>query len=172
MGGKWRHGIMTALLIVGFAAATASIPSDAFAFGASSSEDRKIDAFRDGVRAVNAKDFARATQLFQAVVQKDPKNADAFNYLAYSQRNLGQLDAAMQNYNTALTIKPDHKGALEYQGELFLMMGNQTSAEGNLDKLTQACPHGCKEKDILVAAIARFKETKSSSNDPLPRLGY
>jgi len=34
------------------------------------------------------------------------------------------LVAAASYYNTALTIDPKHIGALEYQGELFIQLGD------------------------------------------------
>jgi len=157
-------------MLLGFALpltlSTLTLSTPAFAFGSATMESASDSRFTDGQRAVKAKDFGKAVQLFQGVVTSDPRNADAWNYLAYSQRNLGQLDDAMKNYNTALSIKPNHKGALEYQGELYLMLNNQAAAEANLQKLTEACKHGCAEKDTLQAALEHFKESKSSSAMP------
>ncbi|TAL02981.1 MAG: tetratricopeptide repeat protein [Rhodospirillaceae bacterium] len=170
-----RNDLLAIFFCLAVVAVALALSTDhAFAFGASSSEDEHVDKFRDAEKAVKAKDYNRAVQLLQDVLAENPNNANALNYLAFSQRNLGQLDDAMKNYNAALTIKPDHKGALAYQGELYLMLGNQPAAQANLDKLSQICKRGCQEKDALVAALAHYNEGQFLSNAPAttPGTGY
>ena len=96
------------------------------------------------------------------VIEWYPENAEALTLKAYSQRSMGLHEEAMENYNAALASDPTHKGALEYQGELYLMMGNQSAAEGNLIKLENLCPRGCEAHDTLQAAIERFKDGQVS----------
>jgi tetratricopeptide (TPR) repeat protein len=84
--------------------------------------------------------------------------ADALNLLGFSLRSADRNTEAMEKYNEALAIDPDHQGALEYQGELFLKMGDQDSAEANLEKLTELCPDGCEAHAILQTAIEKFKD--------------
>ena len=57
-----------------------------------------------------------------ALTKADAKNADAWNLLGFTYRKLGQLDDSDAAYLTVLSINPDHLGALEYQGELFITM--------------------------------------------------
>jgi tetratricopeptide (TPR) repeat protein len=64
----------------------------------------------------------------------------------------------MAMYTEALAIDPDHQGALEYQGELFLKMGDQESAQANLQKLLELCPDGCEALATLETAIEKFKD--------------
>jgi predicted Zn-dependent protease len=133
----------------------------ALAFGSSSGESSG-DQYKKAVKAVEAKDFATAeTLLTQYLAQKD-KDADALNYLAYSQRNLGKTEEAMANYVKALAIDPNHKGALEYQGELFLKLGNLAAAQANLARLEAVCKKKCEERDTLQAAIERAKDGQTS----------
>ena len=103
------------------------------------------------------------------VIEWYPENAEALTLKAYSLRSMGKHDAAMENYNAALASDPTHKGALEYQGELFLKMGNQESAQANLVKLEALCPRGCEAHDILQAAIERFKDGEVSWVPPTQR---
>jgi len=126
---------------------------EALAMGSSSDDD--LEAAEE---AIDEEEYAEAIDLLENVLSDDPGNPDAYNYLAYSQRHLDHLDAAMENYNRALEIDPDHKGALEYQGELFLLMGDRSSAEKNLGRLVSLCPRGCEEAEELQAAIERFKD--------------
>lgn len=100
------------------------------------------------------------------VLEWYPENAEALNLKAYSLRSMGRLDDAMEHYNAALASDPTHKGALEYQGELFLKLGDQDAAEANLQKLANLCPRGCEAHDILQAAIERFKDGEVSWTPP------
>jgi Flp pilus assembly protein TadD len=149
-----------ALMVAGFLVVTTS---SAWAYGSSSSSDEEIE---EAEEAIDRGDFEDAIDILSTVLADDPDNADAYNFLAYSQRNLDQFDVAMENYLRALELDPDHKGALEYQGELFLMMGEKAAAEANLVRLSELCPRGCEEHEELQAAIERFKDGNVSWQPP------
>src|SRR3546814_12754464 len=53
--------------------------------------------------------YAEAIPLLARVVAKDAKNADALNYLGYSNRQLGNNDAALTHYPAALALEPSHR---------------------------------------------------------------
>ncbi len=57
-------------------------------------------------------------------------------------------------YAKALDFDPNHKGALEYQGELFVELGQIDKAKANLARLVRLCPQGCEEREDLEKAIA------------------
>ncbi len=119
----------------------------------------------DYVRAkdlIKAWNYAAAVPLLQAVVAADAKNADAFNYLGYSQRKLGDRQAALTNYLRALALKPEHLGANEYLGELYLEMGQFEMAQERLKVLDGACFFGCEEYRELKAAIKAYRAKASS----------
>ncbi|MBM3534443.1 MAG: tetratricopeptide repeat protein [Alphaproteobacteria bacterium] len=104
--------------------------------------------------------YAEAIPLLDKVVKADAKNADAFNQLGYAHRKLNKLPEARAHYDKALEINPEHKGALEYQGEMFLMLDDLKSAEGNLVKLDKLCFFGCTEYTDLKKAITEYKRRK------------
>lgn len=54
-----------------------------------------------------------------------------------------------------MEIDPTHLGALEYQGELFLQIGDRTRAEANLALLEQLCGT-CEQQEDLALAIKTF----------------
>ena len=85
------------------------------------------------------------------------KDADIQNLLGFSHRKSGKLDEAAKYYKSALALDTKHKGALEYQGELFLMLGDKAGAEKNLKKLDKICWLGCSELDDLRTAIRNYK---------------
>ena len=57
-----------------------------------------------------------------------PKNADAYNWLAYAVRKNGDPAASIPIYEKALALDPKHRGAHEYIGEAYLAL--QRSAQG------------------------------------------
>ena len=57
----------------------------------------------------------------------------------------------------ALYLNPEHLGALEYQGELFLTLGDLKRAEWNLSRLKQLCSVVCEERDDLAEAIEAWR---------------
>lgn len=115
-----------------------------------------------GVKAVKAGDYARALTQLQKVVQTDPRNADAWNYVGFSHRKLKQFDQSLAAYQKALAINPDHRGANEYLGELYLMTGEPQKARERLAKLQSLCPRGCEEYDDLRKAIESYPSAKKS----------
>ena len=86
-------------------------------------------------------------------------SADWNNLMGYSLRKAdpGNLAEAERYYNEALRIEPRHRGALEYSGELYLMMGNLDMAEQRLAALDKACFLPCEEYTDLKRAVARYK---------------
>ena len=89
----------------------------------------------------------------------DSANADWNNLMGYSLRKGAKPDlaAAESFYDAALRIDPTHRGALEYSGELYLMLGQLPRAEQRLAALDKACLFGCEEYTDLKKAVERFK---------------
>ena len=131
----------------------------------SSSSSKKPAANSDyslAVKAVKAKDFERALTLLGRVVAKDPGNADAWNWIGFSRRNLERYDSALAAYRKALAIKPEHRGAIEYLGELYLRTGDLDKAKAELKKLDRICIFGCTEYRQLKSMIERYISGKKS----------
>lgn len=89
----------------------------------------------------------------------DRSSADWNNLMGYSHRKAKVPDyaAAERYYNEALRIDPKHKGALEYSGELYLMLNQLPQAEARLAALDKVCMLPCAEYTDLKSAIARYK---------------
>lgn len=132
--------------------------STAFAAGSSSSSsESKSGNFEKGVEAIEAANYKKAIKLFKKVVAEKPDNADAWNYLGFSNRKLKQFDQAMKAYQKALAIEPEHRGANEYIGELYLQTDDLAKAKKHLEILDDACTFGCDEFDDLKAAILAYE---------------
>ena len=89
----------------------------------------------------------------------DTGSADWNNLMGFSLRKAPTPDyaGAEKFYNEALRIDPKHKGAREYSGELYLMLGELPKAEQRLATLDKLCTFGCEEYTDLKKAIANFK---------------
>ncbi|MFO0997681.1 MAG: tetratricopeptide repeat protein [Alphaproteobacteria bacterium] len=156
--------IVTAVSLA-LALSLAGVAGESLAMGSStpSSAPAKPESdYSKGERAVKAKDYKGAIPLLEKVVASDPKNADAFNYLGFSHRKLGDKDKALANYKKALDIDPNHLGANEYLGELYLEMGDLPSAEQRLATLDKFCKT-CEETHELREAVEKFKKTGKAS---------
>lgn len=144
-----------------------ALASPAMAAGSSSSSkppatpNARSTDYDTGVKAVKAGDYQRALGLLHKVVQAEPRNADAWNYIGFSQRKLRHFDESLAAYQKALALNPNHKGALEYMGELYLDLGDMGKAREQLAKLHSLCPTGCSEYDDLSKAVAAGQATQS-----------
>lgn len=103
--------------------------------------------------AIYSGDYAGAMIPLQTVIVASPQNADALNLLGFASRKTGDLDSAARYYDAALAANPNHLGALEYQGELFILLGDIAAAEANLARLAAACG-ACDEHAELAEALA------------------
>ena len=83
----------------------------------------------------------------------DGSSADVVNYIGYLHRKLGKMAEAQMYYEAALHMKPDHRGALEYYGEWYCMMGNLDKARRNLARIAELYGTGTKEYLALAKMI-------------------
>ena len=102
---------------------------------------------------IASKNFSSALAALKIADRNYPNNADINNLLGYSARNLKQNKAAATYYTKALRINPNHLGALEYQGELFVVTKKISAAKSNLAKLKRLCGVNCEEYLDLKKAI-------------------
>ena len=112
---------------------------------------QKSRAYQRAVSYIKKSDYSAAIPLLRKELEKNPGNADAHNYMGYVLRKRNDLKNSAVHYKKALEINPKHLGALEYQGELFLTVGNLDLAKANLEKLDRLCWLGCDEYDDLKA---------------------
>ena len=106
---------------------------------------------------VYGKKYKKAEKRLISLEVKFPQNADIQNYLGFVSRKMDKLGKSDAYYKKALQINPMHKGALEYQGELFLQYKNVQKAKANLKLLERICGVNCEEYKDLKKAIESFK---------------
>jgi len=119
-----------------------------------SSPTKNLNSDLTAIRSLIAsKNFSSALASLKIADRNYPNNADINNLLGYSARNLKQNKAAATYYTKALRINPNHLGALEYQGELFMVTKKISAAKSNLAKLKRLCGVTCEEYLDLKKAI-------------------
>jgi len=111
--------------------------------------------YKDAEKLLYKEKYVAALKILKKITKAKPKNADAWNLQGFALRKTSQLEEAQVAYSKALELNPEHKGALEYQGELFITLGDIKAAKANLETLEALCPDGCDEKDLLEAALNR-----------------
>ena len=125
-------------------------PAASAADGAPASDAPDLRAVRAAIKAQNY-DSALAQLKVILVTSQHP---DVYNLMGFALRKTGDRAQAMVYYQKALAADPSHRGALEYQGELYVEIGQIDNAKANLAKLQKLCwPFGCEEQDDLKEAI-------------------
>ena len=107
--------------------------------------------------SLNKKDYKNSYKLAKNATVNHPNNADAWNYLGFSSRKLGKYDESEVAYKKALSIDPQHVGALEYYGELHLTLKQPEKAKLLLAELKTLCTMNCKEMKQLEKAIQNYE---------------
>ena len=118
-----------------------------------------------GVRAIDAKKYAEAIPMLQAVVNRDQANADAYSWLAYATSQNGDPAKAVGIYQQALMLDPKHRGAHENIGEAYLQLNDLASAKEHLARLDKLCFFPCSEYSDLKKAIQEY-EKKAGAGTP------
>ncbi|HUC61591.1 MAG TPA: tetratricopeptide repeat protein [Alphaproteobacteria bacterium] len=155
MHGKLSAALAAILILAGAGAA----PALAMDSGTPAATAPKADDYSEGVKAAHSGNYADAIGHLDKVVASDPKNADAWNMIGYSERKLGKFPESLDAYEKALAIDPNHLGANEYLGELYLQMGDMPKAEERLAKLDKLCGSDCVEYKTLKGLIDAKKKS-------------
>ncbi len=111
-----------------------------------------------GKKAIAEKNWSEAIARLRQAALREPDNPDLQNWLGYSHRNLKQYDLAFRHYRRAIELDPRHRGAHEYIGETYLIVGDAAGAERHLAALRAICLLPCDELTDLERAIADYRK--------------
>ena len=120
-------------------------------------DDNAPQILQDLILLLDEKNYEDALDTAKKAVKYYPDSADAWNFLGYTSRKMSLFEESKKAYTTALEIDPEHKGALEYFGELYLLINNLEKAEEFYSKLKKLCMFNCKELKKLESAISEYK---------------
>jgi tetratricopeptide (TPR) repeat protein len=112
--------------------------------------DKATRLYDEGRALAEASMHAEAMKKFEAANKERPNDPEILNMLAFTQRKVGQLDAAFENYRKALSLRERFPEAREYLGEAHV--------QAALEQARVLQGYGADgEKDLaeLVAAFAR-----------------
>jgi predicted Zn-dependent protease len=148
----FRVALVAATLLVGAADASMSV---AFAEDDTVAPDNAANPdYMAAKKLVDAADYTAALTQLAALDQETPNDPDVLNLIGFSLRKTGHPDQALEYYNRALAQAPDHLGANEYLGELYLEMKQPAKAAERLAVLQKACGD-CEEYEELKEKIAQ-----------------
>jgi len=152
--------ITFALAIISLSLASSGVLAAGDPGSSSRMETPKDPVLEKVAAATSRQDWTGAQSLLKDAVSKDPGNADYHNLYAYSIRKGPNPDMSLvfKHYNEALRIDPKHRGAHEYLGEAYLMVGNVAKAKEQLAALDRLCFFGCSEFSDLKKAIAEHEK--------------
>jgi Flp pilus assembly protein TadD len=146
------------LLVAG--GAVVSIPSAAMAVDTPTTREAPdLSAVRAKIKA---KEWNAAITDLNGMIDKGVQHADVYNLLGFSLRKSGDLKTAYTFYKKALDFDSEHKGALEYLGELYVQTGELAKARDHVVLLQKLCPQGCEELEDLQKALADASPPKTN----------
>ena len=144
-----------------FAASSGSSSSPSSSSGSYSSSNNDSNEienpFLKANQLINYKKFDEAHKILEALPDLGDR-AERYNLLGFTARKSGNLATAAEYYEKALYINSRHVGALQYQGELFITLGEIKKAKQNLVKIKKicwiwSCPTGIKLEAAIQKAI-------------------
>lgn len=107
------------------------------------------------VSLINKGEYEAAFEDLALTAAAAGPHPDITTYMGYTQRKLGNYDLAKSYYAMALDVAPNHKGANEYLGELYVETGELEKAKTQLAKLEEICSFGCIEENELRSWIVK-----------------
>ena len=142
------------------------LSSTSFAAGTSYDDDNSsvsaseqvTKLYNKAYELVYNKKFDKSIKLLEKIAKRKDlgeKKADVYNLLGFSYRKHSEpdLDKALESYKIALETNPEHLGAHEYLGELYITLGNMNKANEMLNNLEKIAGTGSMEYIKLKKAI-------------------
>lgn len=116
------------------------------------------------VATVKAGEYQKAISEFRSFIKTEKNNANAWNWLGYSERKNGNYKASLKAYKKALKIDKKHLRANEYLGELYLSTNKPRLVKKQLKRLAKYCGE-CEEYHLLSASIASYNDSDKTHEE-------
>jgi tetratricopeptide (TPR) repeat protein len=109
--------------------------------------------------------YSKALEEFIDAVSGQPKMYQAWNYIGFANRHLGNYDAALSAYAKALELNPNYPDAIEYRGEAYLGLNKIDDAKAAYMTLfAQSRPLA----DQLMTAMRRWTDARRADAQGVP----
>ena len=123
-----------------------------------SASEQVTKLYNKAYELVYNKKFDKSIKLLEKIAKRKDlgeKKADVYNLLGFSYRKQSEpdLDKALESYKIALETNPEHLGAHEYLGELYITLGNMNKANEMLNNLEKIAGTSSMEYIKLKKAI-------------------
>ena len=89
--------------------------------------------------------YEEAQRNLLIIIKKDQQDAEAYNLLGYTERQLQNYIIAINYYKMALNINKDYIGAHHYIAMAYLELDDLDKAKYHLDQLDLICLFGCED---------------------------
>jgi tetratricopeptide (TPR) repeat protein len=111
-------------------------------------------AYLAAVKLAQSAKYDDAIKAFNAL--NKPDDPRVLNWIGFSLRKMGNVEAALPYYDKALSKAPDFTPAHEYLGEAYLQMKDATKAKDQLAQIEKLCGNkSCEEYKDLSQSIAK-----------------
>ena len=114
----------------------------------SSKDDTKVDILIDKsmiLKFINQGEYKKAKNNLLVIIKKDEGDAEAYNLLGYTERQLQNYISAIKFYKKAIFINNDFIGAHHYIAMAYLELDDIEKAKYHLNQLDLICLFGCKD---------------------------
>ena len=144
------------------------ISSVSLSAGTTSDSSTKVDnsdqikiLYKKAEKYIEEDSFKKSLKVLKALTKREDLagfRADIYNLLGFSYRKLSKpdLDKSFAAYMMAIELDPEHIGAHEYLGELYLMLKDKSKALEMLVRLGDIAGKSSKEYLDLEEAINNF----------------
>jgi tetratricopeptide (TPR) repeat protein len=101
--------------------------------------------------------YSKALEQFIDAVSQQPQMYQAWNYIGFANRHLGNYDAALSAYAKALELNPAYPEAIEYRGEAYLGLNKIDEAK---EAYMTLFPQSRSLADELMTAMRRWTDAR------------
>ena len=121
--------------------------------------------FLDAVRQHEAGNISSAERLYQKVLNKEPRNADAWYLSGHIAIQRNKLTSALYHLDKAVVLRPAFKDALHNRGNVLLELGRDAEAADSFLAATRCAPVAVESFTgfgMALARLCRFAEAETA----------
>jgi tetratricopeptide (TPR) repeat protein len=112
-------------------------------------------SFQRGTLYERSRQYGRAEEAFRAVIAREPKHAQALNFLGYMLADRGErLDEALSLIDRALAIDPENGSYLDSLGWAYFKLRRHEDARRYLSRAAAQLPSNSVVQDHLGDALS------------------
>jgi tetratricopeptide (TPR) repeat protein len=126
-------------------------------------DDKKKTKAQDKAK----RQYENARGYFAAALQRKAEMYEAWNYVGYTSRKLGDYDKALAAYGEALRLNPNYAEAIEYRGEAYLGLNRIDDAKNAYMQLFQSSRPLA---DQLMAAMQKWVAEHRAAGNAAPEV--